>query len=283
MTAIPPTADELLRGAVDSHVHSYPDVIERKVNDLTLVEQARDVGIGALVLKCHYGCTSERAWLLNEIQGDVRVLGGIVLNHQAGGFNPHAVEAAILMGATQIWMPTKSAANHQEHLGGDGGLTILQDAKLRTEVLDILKQIADADVVLATGHLSPEESRVLVEEALALGVERISVTHPEWGVTAVPVDVQEKMAESGKVYFERCLVSVQPDIPKRVEFEGIVQQIRNVGVDTTIVATDYGMPQYATPAAGLRDYIERLISAGFSAYEIRQMTCDNPRKLLKLL
>jgi hypothetical protein len=203
------------------------------------------------------------------------------LNHQVGGLNPFAVEAALKMGATQIWMPTKSAVNHQQHLGGSNGITVLNGTRLLPVVVDILKQVADADAVLATGHLSPEETRALVLDALSLGVRRISVTHPEWGVTAVPVNVQQELARDG-VFFERCLVSVQPDIPRRVEFETITKQIRAVGVDTTIAATDFGMPQYDTPAAGLRTFIQRLIESGFDAAEIRRMTSDNPRSLLKL-
>ena len=274
--------DELLRGAVDSHVHSYPDVIQRSVDDVTLVEQARDAGIGGLVLKCHHGSTAERAYLLNRMQSDVQVLGGVVLNHPAGGLNPHAVEAALKMGATQVWMPTKSAANHQQYLGGTNGISVLDGQRLLPVVDDILRQIADADAVLATGHLSPVESRALVLAALDRGVRRISVTHPEWGITAVPVDVQQELARQGNVYFERCLVSVQPDIPLRVEFTAIVHQIRAVGVETTIAATDFGMPQYDTPSVGLRNYIERLLTAGFDADDIRQMTSGNARKLLKL-
>jgi len=276
-----PHIDDLLQGAVDCHVHSYPDVIDRKVDDVSLVEQAQAAGIGGMVLKCHHGCTAERAWLLNRIQGDVQVLGGIVLNHQAGGLNPFAVDAALKMGATQVWMPTKSAANHQQHLGGKNGLCVLNGNKLVPQVVDILKQIAEADAVLATGHLSPEESRVLVLEALALGVRRISVTHPEWGVTAIPVTVQQELARDG-VYFERCLVSIQPDIPQRVEFTAIANQIRQVGVNSTIAATDYGMPQYDTPSAGLREFVRRLVDAGFTPAEVAQMTSGNPRALLKL-
>lgn len=244
--------DELLLGAVDCHVHSYPDVIARSTNDLSLVQQARDNGVGGLVLKCHHGSTVERAWLLGEIQDDVEVRGGLVLNHHAGGFNPHAVEAALQLGATQIWMPTKSAANHRVHLGGSGDLQAVEAGRLKPPLIDILRLIAAADAVLATGHLSPQESEALVAEALSIGVTRISVTHPEWGVTAMPIDIQKKFAATSRVFFERCLVSVQDDIPLRVEFAEIVQQIRTVGSDTTIAATDFGMPQYSPPVTGLR-------------------------------
>lgn len=287
----------LLRGAIECHVHSFPDVVDRKLDDLDLVEQAREAGLRALVLKSHVCSTCERAYLLNRLQPDVRVLGGVVLNDTVGGLNPRAVEAALAMGARQVWMPTKSAANHQQHYGRRGGSSVFADATLQDPgcggsrvsgsilqpvLRDILRLVADADAVLATGHLSPEESRVLIEEALAAGVRRVSVTHPEWGVTAVPLDVQQALARTGFVYFERCLVSIEPDLCGHVPFEAIVRQIRAIGVETTIVATDYGMPQYPAPVAGLRHYLSRLLAAGFDEAAIRRMAQDNPARLLGL-
>jgi hypothetical protein len=234
------------------------------------------------VLKCHHACTCGRAYLLNRLSADVRVFGGIVLNDTAGGFNPRAVEAALRMGATQVWMPTKSAANHRAHLGGRGGLTIFDGARLREDVALILRQVAEADAILATGHLSPEESRVLVGEALACGVRRISITHPEWGVTAMPVSVQQKLASSGSVFFERCLVSTRPELEATVPFETLAGQIREVGVSTTIAATDYGLPQLPTPLEGLADFAARLLQSGFTERDVRQMVRDNPARLLRL-
>jgi hypothetical protein len=273
---------DLIKGAIDTHVHSFPDVIPRKLDDIELVRQAREAGMSALVLKCHHGCTCERAYLLNRFFPDFRVFGGIVLNDTAGGFNPHAVDAALKMGATQVWMPTKSAANHRRHLGGQGGLTVFDGGRLREDVGQILRQIADADAILATGHLSPEESHALVGEALAAGVRRISITHPEWGVTSMPVAMQQELALSGSVYFERCLVSTRPDLQATVPFETLAAQIREVGVATTIAATDYGLPQLPTPAEGLAEYALRLLRSGFNPAEVRQMVHDNPAKLLRL-
>lgn len=273
---------DFLAGAIDTHVHSFPDVIARKLDDRELVEQARAAGMSALVLKCHHGCTCARAYLLNRFYPDFRVFGGIVLNEAVGGFNPHAVEAALKMGATQVWMPTKSAANHQMHLGGRGGFTVFDGARLREDVGVILRLIAEADAILATGHLSPEESRVVVGEALAAGVRRVSVTHPEWGVTSMPVAVQLELASSGAVFFERCLVSTRPDLKATVPFEIMAGQIRAVGVDTTIAATDYGLPQLPSPVDGLLEYATRLVQSGFSAIDVRRMIRDNPARLLRL-
>lgn len=277
-------AADLLRGAIDVHVHSAPDVIERKANDITLVEQARAAGMRALVLKSHTFSTCERAYLLNCFYPDFKVFGGITLNDTVGGFNPKAVEAALKIGAACVWMPTKSAANHCRGLGHASGLTVADDGgAVRPEVKTILRLIADAEAVLATGHLAPEESRVLVEAALTAGVKRVSVTHPEWGVTNASVELQNELRTMGDgVYFERCLVSTQTDLRGHVPFEHIAEQIRAVGVGSTIIATDYGMPQYPTPVEGMKLYVERLRGADFTDHEIKIMCRDNPAALLGL-
>lgn len=277
-----PTVTSLLRGAIDCHVHSFPDVIPRKLDDIALVEQARGAGMRAVVLKCHHACTCERAYLLNRFFPDFRVFGGLVLNETAGGFNPHAVEAALKMGATQIWMPTKSAANHRVHHGDRGGLIILDGMRLRSDVADVLRLVADADATLATGHLAPEESCILAEEALARGVRRISVTHPEWGVTAMAVPVQQRLAAHPGVFFERCLVSTNPHLPFTVPFAEMARQIREVGPATTIAATDHGLTSLPAPVEGMAELIRQLLAAGFSADEVRRMVQDNPARLLKL-
>lgn len=277
-----PDDPSLLRGAIDTHVHSAPDVIPRRLDDLELVEQARHAGMRAVVLKNHSCSTCARAFLLNRIQGDVEVFGGVVLNDTIGGFNCRAVETSLKMGGSIVWMPTKSAANHQHFFGGRNGLTILNGARLTEAARDIVRLVADAGAILATGHLSAVESNVLIEEALAAGVRAISVTHPEWGATSMPVDMQQRFAGSGRVYFERCLVSTSPGAQKGVTFETIVRQIRAVGVETTIAATDYGLPDTLVPAEALKSYVQKLLEAGFKEIEVRRMIHDNPSRLLQL-
>ncbi len=272
----------LLRGAIDTHVHSYPDVIPRKLDDLALVEQARTAGMRAVMLKSHVFSTAERAWLLNQWFPEFRVFGSITLNETVGGLNPRAVEAALKLGAAQVWMPTLSAANHHAHLGGGGSLNVLADGKLRREVLDILRLIAEGNAILATGHLSPVESEMLVEAALELGVLRVSVTHPEWPVTAMPVAVQERLASTGRVFLERCFVATQPGAPAPIALETMIEQIRATPIEQNVLASDFGMPQYATPPEGMRMFIEALLGGGFTEDEVWAMCQKNPARLLNL-
>jgi hypothetical protein len=273
---------DLLRGAIDTHVHSFPDVVARKLDDLALVDQARAAGMRGLLLKSHVFSTAERAWLLSRLYPDFKTFGGIVLNNTVGGLNPAAAKAALQLGAVQVWMPTLSAANHHQHLGGGGTLTVLDQGRLRPEATEILRLIASAGAILATGHLSPRESELLIDAALEIGVTRVNVTHPEWPVTALPLAVQRRLAETGCVFLERCFVATQAGAPAPIRFELIVEQIRATPLEQNIIASDFGMPQYGTPVEGLRNFIEQLLSAGFREDEVRAMCQTNPARLLKL-
>jgi hypothetical protein len=274
---------DLLRGAIDIHVHSHPDIRPRKLDDLQLVEEARRAGMRAVLLKSHVFSTAERAYLLNRVYPDFQSFGGIALNTTVGGFNAAAVAAALTMGAKQVWMPTVSAANHARRAGGGGTLRVSADGRtIRPEVVEILELVAEHGAILGTGHLAPDESALLIPRALILGVRWVVVTHPEWEYTAVPVVLQRRWAETGQVLLERCLVSTWPSLGGSVPFETITHQIRQVGVESTVISTDYGLEVYPSPLEGMRRYLHLLLDAGFTEGEVAIMAQDNPARLLGL-
>jgi len=271
---------DYLEGAVDLHVHSSPDVDKRRFDDLELARAAKDAGLGAVLIKSHQNSTVERAWLVSQCVPGIRVYGGLVLNETVGGLNPAAVRLALELGARQVWMPTRSARNHRLYHGQEGGITILDEqGKLLPAVDAILGAMATSDCILGTGHLSPEETSVLIDAALKLGVSKILVTHPEWGPTYHSWESQKELAKRGGVFFERCFVSTT-HLCGCVPFETIERAIVETGVERTILSTDLGQPETPPPAEGLRLYAERLRSTGFSVDQIRIMMQVNPEHLL---
>jgi hypothetical protein len=269
-----------LEGAVDLHVHSAPDVDRRRFNDLELARAAKDAGVGAVLIKSHQNSTVERAWLVSQCVPGIRVYGGLVLNETVGGLNPAAVRLALELGARQVWMPTRSARNHRAYHGQPGGITILDEQGGLLPVVDeILRAMAQSDCILGTGHLSPQETSVLIDAAQKLGVPKILVTHPEWGPTHHSCEAQKELAQRGEVFFERCFVSTT-HLCGCVPFETIERAIIDTGVERTILSTDLGQPETPPPAEGLRLYAERLRSTGFSVDQIRDMMQTNPERLL---
>src|SRR2546430_1981516 len=108
-------ARRLLEGAVDTHIHSSPDLVARKLDDYDVARQARERGMAAVVLKNHFFTTTLRAQLVESQVPGVRLIGSIVLNQPMGGINPWAVEAAARGGAKVVWLPTAHSENQLEH------------------------------------------------------------------------------------------------------------------------------------------------------------------------
>jgi hypothetical protein len=72
-----------VRGAFDLHVHVGPDVISRRIDDVSLARTFREPGLAGFALKSHYVPTAERASVVRAAVPDVAAIGAIALN-QAG-------------------------------------------------------------------------------------------------------------------------------------------------------------------------------------------------------
>jgi hypothetical protein len=294
---IPHKDRELMQGIIDLHVHAAPDLYERPFDEIELAKQFREVGYRAVLFKSHFTINADRAFLVRKITG-FEVYGGIVLNRAVGGLNPKAVEAAIGFGAKEVWMPNIDAANHIRVIGvssypslkylGKGkkeveryeGIAIFtSEGEIIPEVYEILDLIADADIILGTGHLSLKEIFALIDAAKRAGVRKILVTHPEWEATYWSIEDQIKMAEMGAI-LEHCITPCMPFETRR-DPKIIADAIKKVGADRCVMATDLGQVFNPHPIEGMRQYIQMMIKHGIEKREIERMTKDNPAKLLE--
>ena len=284
--------NELIRGAIDVHIHTAPDVFGRSVDDEQAASQAKAAGMSGILVKNHFTLTADRAMATSEKTG-FPVYGSLVLNYYVGGFNPHAVDAAIRFGAKQIWMPTLNARKHLEmsryaghvdkQLGRDAsGLTVLdEDGELKPEVVTILEKIARADIALGTAHLSPAESLVLVKAARSLGVAKIIVTHPEASFVGVSLSEMKQLADLGaKLEFDYAHFTEM--MPAPTTPAATAQAIRAIGAEHCIMATDGGQDVNPPPVDMLKSFIAAMLEQGISGDEIRTMVYANPRLVLGL-
>ena len=108
---------ELVRGAVDLHVHVEPDLAARRIDDLGLARRCLEVGLSGFVLKSHYVPTAERAAVVRAAVPGVHALGAISLNAGVGGLNAQAVEIAARGGARIVWLPTVDSENEASEDG----------------------------------------------------------------------------------------------------------------------------------------------------------------------
>ena len=86
--------DQLLKGAIDMHVHAAPDIRERRLDALQLARQAEQAGMKAVVLKSHCYPTAPLAYIVNQIVPGILVIGSLCLDKENGGLNPEAVEVS---------------------------------------------------------------------------------------------------------------------------------------------------------------------------------------------
>ncbi|MGI5835761.1 MAG: DUF6282 family protein [Chloroflexota bacterium] len=271
-----------LSDLIDLHLHAAPDILERWGDDIDVTRAATDAGLRAVLLKSHITLTADRASIAEKVVGGIRVFGGLTLNEPVGGFNPDAVEAAILLGAKEIWMPTIDAANQRMEDDKVGGLTIFaDDGKMLPVVYDIIDMVREADIMLGTGHLHMEEIRALVKLARERGLKKIVVTHPENSAIRMPIDLQREIAADG-VFFERCLHATTETDGRGCTIADIANQIRQVGVESTVVATDFGQKHNPPPVDGMRRYLGGLMAEGFTVEQLKLMAGENPAYLLGL-
>ena len=290
-----------LEGAYDLHIHSAPDVLPRKMDDIELAQRFKAVGMEGFCLKSHYFCTSERASLINTLNPGFKAMGAVVLNSAVGGLNPAAVEMAALSGAKIVWMPTCDSKYEQEHVfGGASDITkklpfwakivislneqgircpvislIDENGELCKEMKEIISIIKRHNIALATAHISHEEAFALANEVKKCGVEKFIITHVTFPTTFYTIDEQKKLVDCG-AYMEHCATT---HLLNKVDFATVVSQIKAIGPERVFLSTDLGQPANPYPDEGLSDFAEKLYKAGFSASDIRMMIVDNPRIL----
>lgn len=291
--------EQMLEGVYDLHVHTGPDVMNRKLDDLEMAERMRNLGMKGFVIKSHYFCSAERARLTRKLVPEVQAMGAIVLNNSVGGLNPMAVEMAARDGAKVVWMPTFDAENEQEHfrkgkhkklpywamlqqeLLAQGktasSITLLEGSNLKKVVYDVLDIISYHDLILATGHLGWEEIFALVKAARDKNIKKIVITHPNFPSVNLSKEQQKTLADLG-AFHEHVFTTPYTN---KITWETMYEQIRYVGPEKCILSTDLGQPNSLYPDEGMKMFISNLLSNGFSKEEVQRMTKENPAYLVE--
>lgn len=276
-------ADELLRGAYDLHMHSAPSPFHRLLDDFQLLREAGQAGMAGILLKSHYESTAVRAELANLYAGSsAKAYGAIALNWPVGGLNPYAVYNALKRGAKIVFMPTRDAKNclASGDMPGDffrrPGIGILaEDGRLKPEVIEIMAAVKEYGAVLATGHISPEESILLCKAGIQAGV-RMILTHPEFGRTRIPAEVQKKLAELG-VYIEKCWYNIGEQECSAAE---MAAHIRTVGASRCYMTTDRGQSDREHPVEAMRRFLISMSEQGISRSDLDTMTHVLPKEIV---
>jgi hypothetical protein len=285
----------LLEGAVDLHVHPSPSPYPRRIDPVGAAEAAAAAGMRAIVLKSHHNDTAVIVDALRE-RGlesfDVEVYGGVVLNSQVGGINPHAVSLSLAMGGRVVWLPTISSPAHLASSGHFPTATVeLLDetpidvwgvgGELLPELATIFDLIADADAVLASGHLPSNSIVACFEAAREAGVRRLLVNHPNF-IVEISGEEAKRLRELG-AYFEHEVSMYDPRSRfEAFELSALEEWIELAGPERTILASDLGQADNPLPPESLERVALALAENGTGPETVEGLLATNPARVLGL-
>ncbi len=288
---------ELLKGAIDMHAHTAPALFKRHIDDADLAEIATQFGMRGFVLKDHDASTTGRAYYVNRMFPRVESFGAVVLNRSVGGLNPYVAQSAIHYGAKVVWMPSNHSKYHAEYfdmpdypqfgrrkrqLPGEGVTVFEEDGRsLTREAQTICEIVAENDVALATGHLSLAEIRALQDAAVEAGVTRFIVTHANWSLCKLNLDVQRDLISKGATMEYVACSCVSPIFWEQQPGE-LAEWITALRGENIVLGSDLG--QFAGPPhpEGLRMLLAALLDIGVPQEYLAKMAKETPAAVLGL-
>ena len=287
---------ELLKGAVDLHCHSGPAAMPRILDHHDALLDAAEAGFRALLYKDHFYLGVSHCVILEKlVPTDVKLFSGIALNNASGGINPHAVDHAAKIGAKIVWLPTLSAKNHIDQAEGAAknfpktAKKMLEPIPLSAldgsgDVSDATKQvldiIAEADIILAGGHLPAHELIKVFTEARSRGVRKMLVNHPTYIVDATDDDMRA-MVELG-AFMEHSIGMFIEGSALTFTVQDLAHYIEVVGPERTVLSSDLGLLGSPRPLEGYRQIVAMLLDLQVPTSHIRMMIGDNAAGLLNL-
>lgn len=286
------SADRLLNGAIDIHLHIDPRTYGADTSTLRL---AKSKGVRGVVIKNHYEPTVDVSLLLQHEISGLEIFGGIDLNFIVGGINPATVEhmGQVLTGATGfrrppsgarrtglVWLTTfdsetavKAAKESRPFI------TVSRNGELVPQLKELIGILAKYDLVLATGHNSPAEALLMLREGRTRGVKHMVVTHAMDNPIFMKVaQIQEAVKLGALIEFDYRLMATHKDQ---------TDAIRQVGPEHVILS-EFMMPAPNTEPLkhpgvdGIGQFAEMMRSRGFTDSELEMMLKRNPARLLGL-
>jgi hypothetical protein len=290
----PGIEDSLLEGAIDHHIHAYPDFVHRSQDMLGIAVQASKAKMRAIAFKDHWNLSAGEAYLVQQqidemvldgrLEHRVEVYGGLGLNL---GINPEAVEVGLKYPNFKcIWFPTFKSFGWARFAGLDPDeeayvRLVDADGVVLPNVRKVFEMAADASVAIALGHTDFEELLPLATLARELGVRTV-LDHPLLELNKLLLDEMEQLAALGTfvgTYCQPMIPSLYQPVQDPLE---TVETIRRIGPERCLAASDFGQVLHLDTIDGIRVFIRGLLGFGITEDAVRTILHDNPAKLFGL-
>jgi hypothetical protein len=307
--------DPGLKGAIDMHAHQDPDSFgpsygqaARSIDALDLYTRAKASGMRGFIIKGHLDQTAGLAYYMRKLHPEFEIFGGMGSNLTTGTkVNPWAItHMAEMKGGWGriVWMPSWDSENSIHKLARKPfayvgvaeckGLPFwinypkpCEGGELLPEVKEAMRVIAttktrdsNGDLVLATGHNSPPEVKLMVKEAVRVGVKHIIITHPLLDIVEMePKEIKELVESGPEIYSEFTSQFGNPNArPEVVKL--YLDTIRLVGPEHSFISSDTGQLNSNWQPDALANCAKLLRANGFTEHDIDLMLKINPAKIL---
>jgi hypothetical protein len=277
--------DPAIIGAIDLHAHHDPDSYPRYADAFEIAKLAKERGLRGIVLKNHWTETAGLAYLVRKYATPgFEVFGAVTLDTAVGGVNPQAVRYMIDVAGgfgRIVWMPTHDS-EHEVRYNKEQRpfVRVSQGGTLLPEVHEVIGLVAEHDLTLATGHVTPEETLQILKAAKAAGVKRLIVTHPllDPQFTWMSIEQLKEAATLGAfIELTGGAVSAEGEPKRRA-----LAAVKAIGASHFVVGSDSGLAGRANHTDTLALAAKTLRAAGVSEADLTLMFKDNPAYLVKL-
>jgi hypothetical protein len=289
----PGIEDDLMAGAIDCHIHAYPDFVHRSQDMLEIAVDASRARMRAVAFKDHWHLTAGAAYLVQRsidemvrdgrLEHRVEVYGGLGMNL---GINPEAVRMGLKYpNFKMIWFPTFKSYGWARFAGiedREGYVRLVSPTgQVLPEVREVMELAAAAGVAISLGHTDFEELVPLCEAAREIGV-RTLLDHPLLELNKLLIDEMKRLADLGTYVGTYC----QPMIPSLYQpvqdpFE-TVETIKAVGAERCIAGSDFGQVLHVNSVEGFRIFVRALLGFGIPPQDVRKIVAHNPARLMGL-
>ncbi len=288
----PGIENEILQGAIDCHIHAYPDFVYRSQDMIQVALEASKAGMRAVAFKDHWNISCGSAYLVQrhvdfllergEIERRVEVYGGAGTCH---GMNPDYIRVALQYpNFKMIWFPTFTSLGFWRGAGHPdrGGVRLVgEDGEVLPEVVEIMKMAVEKKVGIGFGHTDFKELLPLAKKAKELGV-RATLDHPLLELNKLLLDEMKELAELGVYVGTFC----QPMIPSLYQPVAdpmeTIHTIKEIGPERCIIGSVFGQVLHMDAIDGMRVFIRALLAYGIKPDQVKMMLKDNPAKLMWL-
>ncbi len=287
--------DDVITNAIDIHAHGGSDPMERLLLEDDMAMDYTDLGLRAMVVKTWYSPSASRNALVQKIANryaeerglrPVQCFGGITLNYSVGGFNPEAVKKCLAFpGMKYVWMPMVDSYHHRRVVYDDWsgyGLNFLdEDRQVVPQMREILRIIADNDLTLGTGHYPYEDSAILLDEAVRLGVKRMEIIHPAHMHSKHTIaQMKQQAARGAKVMLSGLGTLAFPLHESGPLYAARI--VKEVGPANVVYGADLGQLQNFPFDVAIRWMVKVLFAYGCTREELYQVFQVTPARHLGL-